>query len=116
MRCWRRLVARVFRGSDRGNNRSLVRWFAGGAGIAQTGGSRGRAVLAPRCGAFTSCVSLSDRHRRAVLARLWLSHASVRVNPGFLTAFSAVDCPIVVPADLRFDACVACSRIKAERR
>ncbi|PRD16962.1 hypothetical protein CQW29_04695 [Pantoea coffeiphila] len=93
---------RVFRGSDRGNNRSLVRWFAGslvrwfagslvrwfagslvhwftgslvhwfagGSGIALTGGSRGRAVLAPRCGAFTSCVSLSDRHRRAVLARL----------------------------------------------
>jgi len=34
------------------------------------GSAPGRAVLAPRCGAFTSFVSLSDRHRRAVLARL----------------------------------------------
>ena len=43
-------------------------------------------------GSLTPFVSLSDRLRRAVLARLRLLAASMRPNPGFLSSFDAVDC------------------------
>ncbi|MBM7345446.1 hypothetical protein JOE09_004499 [Pantoea coffeiphila] len=57
------------------------------------GGRPRLAVLAPLRGALTSFVSLSDRLRRHIRVPTEPCARVLRAHPGFLSPFSAADCP-----------------------